>query len=380
MVLVLLAFAGLVRVGSRALAARPRDGDSDPPWGWPRLTLIVPVAGSPPGLAERLEALLQQDYPNYQVIFATRDRQDPATRLIASLIWGKDRGRLVVAGPARHCGQKNYNLLAGVRLAGENPEILAFCDSNQKAPADFLRRLAAPVARGEASVTSGYHHAIPGDDRLATWGRAVSVLTLYLTKAVPWLNQPWGGATAIRRDLFYSLNVDKLWAETVVDDVSLAARLIQARVPVGLSHGADLATPVSGETLASWQSWLFRQWIYLKYYLPGSWLAAGALLYLLTAFTLLSVVRLLLDPWTWGSPGTAVISLVFLASLVALALSLRRRHPLPCSRSWWLAAFFSSLGLAAWVHFKTCLTQKIAWRGTEYQVDWRGRVTSIRRQ
>jgi ceramide glucosyltransferase len=378
MALVLLAFAGLVRAGSRVLGAGARSGAEDPPHSWPRLALIVPVAGSPPGLAERLEALLQQDYPDYEVIFATRDREDPATGVIASLIWGNSHARLVVAGPARHCGQKNFNLLAGVRLAGEAPEILAFCDSNQKAPADFLRRLAAPVARGEAEVVSGYHHIIPGDDRLATWGRAVSVLTLYHTKTVPWLNQPWGGATAIRRNLFNKLGVDKLWAETVVDDVSLAARLIRARVPVGLSYGADLATPVTGATLTSWQSWLFRQWIYLKYYLPGSWLAAGALLYLLTGFTLMSVVRLLLAPWGSGAPGTGLISLAFLALLSTLALRMRCQHPRPCSRPRWLAAVVSSLGLAVWVHFRTCLTQKIVWRGLEYQVDWRGRVTSIR--
>jgi ceramide glucosyltransferase len=379
MATVLLAFLGLVRVGSRVLGPEAGRQEPDPPARWPRLTLIVPVAGAPPGLAQRLEALLHQDYPDYQVIFATRDQEDPATRVISSLIWGRSRARLVVAGPARTCGQKNQNLLAGVRLAGEVPEILAFCDSNQEAPPDFLRKLAAPVARGEGVVTSGYHHAIPGDNRLATWGRAVSVLTLYLTKAIPRLNQPWGGATAIRRETFESLRVDHLWAETVVDDVSLAALLIQARIPVCLSPGADLATKISGETFTSWDSWLFRQWIYLKYYLPGSWMAAGILLYLLTGFTLASILQLPLALWGWGTPVTIILSLAFLAALSVLSLSLRRLHPVP-TPPWpfWLAAFLASLGLASWVHLKTCLTQKISWRGKVYQVDWRGRVSTIR--
>jgi cellulose synthase/poly-beta-1,6-N-acetylglucosamine synthase-like glycosyltransferase len=328
-------------------------------------------------LAQRLEALLHQDYPDYQVIFATRDLEDPATRVIAALIWGSSRARLVVAGPARTCGQKNQNLLAGVRLAGKAPEILAFCDSNQEAPRDFLRKLAAPVAKGEGVVTSGYHQAIPGDHRLATWGRAVSVLTLYLTKAVPWLNQPWGGATAILRETFESLRVTHLWAETVVDDVSLAARLIQAHIPVCLSRGAELATPVTGETLASWESWLFRQWIYLKYYLPGSWMAAGILMYLLTGFTLVSFLQLLLIPWGWGTPGMILPSLAFLMALGALGLALRRLHPCPSPWPLWLVAFLASVCMASWVHLKTCLTQKISWRGKVYQVDWRGRVSSI---
>jgi len=377
MAFVLLAFAGLLRAGSRALGPKAREEEADPTWRWPRVALMVPVAGAPPGLAERLEALLDQDYPDYQVIFATRDRDDPATRVIASLIWGRPHARLVVSGPARTCGQKNANLLAGIRLAGEDLEVLAFCDSNQGASPDFLRRLVAPVARGEGQVASGYHHVIPGDARLATWGRAVSVLILYLTKAITWLNQPWGGATAIRRDLFFALGVDRLWAETVVDDVSLAARLVRARIPVRLSPGAVLATPVSGETLATWESWLFRQWIYLKYYLPGSWLAAGALMHLLTCLTLASAVGLLVTPWGWVTPGGALISLGFLAVLSVLALALRRLHPCPGPWPLWLAAFLAALCLASWVHVRTCLTQKISWRGLTYRVDWRGKVTSV---
>jgi ceramide glucosyltransferase len=377
MALVLLAFAGLVRAGSRSLAPGAQGRDKDPPGGWPRLALIVPVAGAPPGLAKRLEALLHQDYPDYQVVFATRDREDPATGVITALMQGKSRARLVVAGPTRTSGQKNWNLLAGVRLAGENPEILAFCDSNQEAPPDFLRKLAAPVALGEGVVTSGYHHIIPGDRRLATWGRAVSVLTLYLTKAVPWLNQPWGGATAIRRDIFDALRVDRLWAETVVDDVSLAALLIREHIPVCLSSGADLATPVAGETFSSWQSWLFRQWIYLKFYLPGSWLAAGAFLHLLTGLTLASTVCLLLAPWGWGTPGMILLSLSFLSGLSYLALTLRGLHPHPAAWPLWLAACLSALCLGSWVHVQTCVTQKISWRGKVYRVDWRGRIASI---
>ena len=73
MAAVLLAFFGLVRAGSRVLAPEARRYEPDQPERWPRLALIVPVAGAPPGLAQRLTALLHQDYPDYQVIFATRD-------------------------------------------------------------------------------------------------------------------------------------------------------------------------------------------------------------------------------------------------------------------------------------------------------------------
>jgi hypothetical protein len=75
---------------------------------------------------------------------------------------------------------------------------------------------------------------------------------------------------------------------------------------------------------------------------------------------------------------TIILSLAFLIALISLAMALRRLHPAPKPpRPFWLAAFLASLGLASWVHLRTCLTQKIAWRGKVYQVDWRGRVSTI---
>uniref|UniRef100_A0A7V4LCV4 Glycosyltransferase n=1 Tax=Desulfobacca acetoxidans TaxID=60893 RepID=A0A7V4LCV4_9BACT len=375
MAVVLLGFGALVRAGQRGLTPQAPAAIKEPE-RWPRVAWIVPVTGAPPGLGERLATLLSQDYPHYQMIFAVRDLEDAATPGLARFIRKHPRARLVLAGPARTCGQKNANLLAGVKLAGEAPEILVFSDANQMAPPHFLRRLVAPLARGKAEVASGYHHLIPADHRLATLGRAVTVLTLYLTKTIPRLNQPWGGATAIRRDTFYGLEVPRLWGETVVDDVSLAARLVRAGTPVALSPGAALATPAAGETLKSWQSWLFRQWLYLKYYLPGSWLAAGLFLYLTAALTLLAALRVVLTPLS-GASFQTILAWLFLAGLTALALSLRPLHPAPGPPARWLLASGMALGMAVWVHLRTCLTHRLAWRDRNYDMDWRGRVRSV---
>ena len=199
--------------------------------------MLVPVTGAAAGLATRLTRLLSQDYPDYQVVFSTRDAADPATAIIRSLLPKFPGARHVIAGPARSCGQKNQNLLAAVKLVGRTPEILVFCDSNQEAPAGWLRELVAPLVAGQGEVSSGYHHIIAAEPGIAALGRAISVLTLYLTKAFRRLNQPWGGATAIRRSLFEDLDVARLWAENIVDDVSLAARLVRAGIPVALSPG-----------------------------------------------------------------------------------------------------------------------------------------------
>jgi ceramide glucosyltransferase len=375
MALVLLGFAALVRAGRRGLRTAPTAGEE--PVRWPRLAWIVPVAGTSPGLEERLATFLTQDYPDYQVIFAVRDLDDPAARLLSRFIRPQPQARLVVAGPARNCGQKNTNLLAGVKLAGEDPDLLVFADANQTAPPDFLRRLVAPVVRGEAEVASGYHHLIPSHRGLAGWGRALTVLTLYLTKTLPRLNQPWGGATAIRRETFYALGVQRLWGETVVDDVSLAARVRRAGLGTALAPGAALTTPSSADTWSSWQDWLFRQWIYLKFYLPGSWLAAGIFLQLAVILTLVAVLRVSLAlvhaMWSfWDLPAAG-----FLSGLAALALALRPLHPAPPSPARWLAAGLAALVMASWVHLKTAFSHRITWRGLTYRMAPGGRVRGV---
>ena len=232
MALVLLALAVLIFVGGRPLrpGARLEVGQITGPW--PRVAVLVPVTGAAAGLATRLARLLSQDYPDYQVVFATRDAADPATAAIRSLLPDFPGARHVLAGPARGCGQKNQNLLAAVQLVGRTPEILVFCDSNQEAEAGWLKELVAPIVAGRGEVTSGYHHIIAAEPGGAALGRAISVLILYLTKGFRRLNQPWGGATAIRRSLFESLDVARLWAENIVDDVSLAARLVRAGISV----------------------------------------------------------------------------------------------------------------------------------------------------
>ncbi len=378
MEVVLLAVAGLLLGGRRALK-EARAGEGAPfPARWPPVALIVPVTGAAPGLGARLHSLLAQDYPDYQVVVVTRDAEDPAYPVILSAISGHPGARLSLSGPAATCGQKNHNLLAGLGALGEAPEVLAFCDSNQQAPPHFLQELVRPIVLGEALVTSGYHHILPEDGRIATLGRAISVLTLYLAKGFPTLNQPWGGATAIKRTVFEALRVAGLWAETVVDDVSLAAHLKKAGVRVVNSPGACLLTPLRGETLAGWSKWLTRQWLYLKFCMPGTWLAAGFMQHLLAGLVLLAAGRCLLGALGWTSPGTALTAALFLVLLTAGGMALRLLHPRPGPLKSWLPAFYAAIFMASWCHLTTWFAQSIHWRGISYRVTRQGKVTEIR--
>jgi cellulose synthase/poly-beta-1,6-N-acetylglucosamine synthase-like glycosyltransferase len=366
-----VAGAGVVRPGpTRALRAEDL----------PRAGLVVPVAGGSPAVSRAAASVLAQDYPSFEVVFVTRNPQDPAAGLIREAVEGLAHARLVFAGPANRCGQKNHNLLRGLEALTDRPEILVFCDGTRTAPPGWLRSLVAPLVEGRLEVTSGYHHVLPADARLPTLGHAFSVLVLYLTRGVPFLNQPWGGGTAIRRRTFERLGVRKVWAGNVVDDVSLAALLKRNDVRVGASPGAWVLTPLAGETLGSLTRWLFRQWFYLKVCLPGSWLAAGAACHLVSISLLGALVGA--GSGTAGLIPTAwtLFSWFLLCLGGAFAVAARSLLPGPVPLIPWLGAVPVTAAAASWAHLQTLFTMKVEWKGIRYRVRWAGTVAGVEGQ
>ena len=371
--LCLLSAGCLVALGGTAIRREPSI-QAMPSTAWPDVAVVVPAAGAIPELPEAVCSLLSQDYPFFQLVFVTRDMADPASPVLEEILGNRPGVQHVLSGKASGCGQKNHNLLSGVAALEPRPPILVFCDSTRVAPRQWLKALVAPVARDEVEITSGYHHGIPRDRRFSTLGHAFSILVLYLTKAIPAFNQPWGGGTAIRREAFERLGVEQTWSRNIVDDVSLAALLKKNRIRVGFSSGADMATPLKGETAGSWLQWLIRQWFYLKVCFPGSWLAAGFTCYLFSGLLVLAALGVLCRIPGWVTGPQAVACLVFLFLFAALALGLRYLHPDPGSPVRWLIAAFLNPPVAAWAHVRTLFTMEITWRGIRYRVRWKGVV------
>ncbi|MCE5336355.1 MAG: glycosyltransferase [Desulfobacteraceae bacterium] len=365
----------LIVCGGRRLRGRPQTAR---PAKSGKVRCIVPASGAGECLAPCIRSLLRQDYPEYEIVFVTRDAEDPAAAVIRDEIAQAPRAKLVHSGRATVCGQKNHSILRGLREPPADSEITVFGDSTRLALPDWLKNLTAPIAAGEAIVTSGYHHALPMGRSIAQIGRACSVLMLFLTKGFPFLNQPWGGATAIRTEDIERLEIPGLWARKVVDDVALAAHLKKRGIYTSLSTGAALATPIASETLAGWNEWLIRQWLYLKFCCPVSWAACGMVCDLAAALIVFSIAATLLGGMGLAAPSVALSSSLFLGLVAGLGIALRRSHPDPGPVLLWICAFFATLLLAGWSHMETLRTDHIDWKGIRYKVAWGGDVTQVR--
>ena len=56
----------------------------------PPVSIIAPCKGIDEGLKENLTALIEQDYPDYEVIFVVDDENDPALGVINQLVSRED--------------------------------------------------------------------------------------------------------------------------------------------------------------------------------------------------------------------------------------------------------------------------------------------------
>ncbi|THB65280.1 MAG: glycosyltransferase [Desulfovibrio sp.] len=346
----------------------------------PRAAMIVPLTGDAPGMREALKSLLDQDYPNLEAWFVTKDEADPATPLIRELIQEYGHARHILSGPAQTCGQKNHALLTVVQAIGDTADILVFCDSTHIAHPSLVRDLLRPIINGETVLTSGYHRIVPQDTSLGTLGMLLSTQTIHLLQGFKSLNQPWGGAMAVSRKTFEEYDVAGVWSTNIVDDFSMGPHLLTKGIRCTGVSRACLTTPLKGKSIGAWSDWWMRQIYYLKFCMPLTWVAVSGLYILFIAPVLFA--PLLLLGWAlgwWGllpGLGGAAYYLVLLGlALWCRSLVAERIPLLP-----WLKGYLAYFPVSSVSYFRTWFSSTMGWRGIKYRVGWGGRVKEIIRE
>ncbi|KHK02385.1 glycosyltransferase [Desulfovibrio sp. TomC] len=370
----LCVLAALYLLGQKHV--RGGNGPETLPERRPRVTAIVPVTGDTPGMRQAVASLIDQDYPDYSAIFVTAQADDPAVALVAGVAGNDARVMQVVAGPATTCGQKNHSILAGVRAA-QTAEVFVFCDSTHVADRGFVSNLAAPILRGDAPMTSGFHKIVTNDGATATVGMAVTCLALHLLQPIRAITQPWGGAMAISRPAFDRFGLVKLWGHNIVDDFSMGPHLHRFGVTAWPVAAACLHTPLAKVSLTRWDDWLTRQLLYLKFCIPPGWLVSIFAVLLLSAPPAAAIG--LLAAWMagFGCAQAAAVSAFYLAAFAGLGLCFRSLSPRPVGILPWLRGYFATFAMLAWCFGRTFATNTMSWRGIRYKVGWGGVVKSV---
>ncbi len=263
----LLAFLSLR--GERKRAAYVARRLAENPASLPPATVVVPVKGPEEGLRENLAALAGLDYPDYELIVVARAPEDLPPGVLPP------RARIVLAhgdisGQAPHASEKIQNLLAALNAARKRSEVYAFADSDGRPTPRWLRALVAPLAEEGVGASTGYRWFTPVPPTFCAllrgvWDAAAGGIL------GPGANRfAWGGAMAIRREVFFAARVSEYWKRAISDDYALSRALRAARLAVAYAPGA--LTPCFDHIgFRALLAWMRRQMLLTRIHAPRMW-------------------------------------------------------------------------------------------------------------
>jgi ceramide glucosyltransferase len=256
-VAIVLAAAALVgcvyQIAAAALTLRFMRTPEPVPAARPAISLLKPLHGDEPGLAENLRALCRQDYPALQIVCNTLDPADPAQR-VASTVRAAfpDVDMEVVAGEGSAARNRKIASLENA-LRHAKHEVIAFADADVGAPPRYLDHLAAALARPGAGLVTCLYLARPTDtpwSRLESlWINHAFLPSVLVARAIGRRDGCFGATVALRRATLERIGGLLPLRDLLADDFALGAAVRGAGLAIELAarpvdmvvHHADFA-------------------------------------------------------------------------------------------------------------------------------------------
>ena len=152
-----------VVAAQRYLSVRPANLQSYEP-----ISILKPLAGLDLDLESNLRTFFQQDYPEFEILFAVRRADDPATAVVEKLQqeFPGVPSRLIVTGEPPYPNAKVYSL--DHMLGAAKNDLVVMSDSDIRVDANLLRTIADEFQDSKLGVATCPYRAVPGP---SLWSR-----------------------------------------------------------------------------------------------------------------------------------------------------------------------------------------------------------------
>lgn len=278
-IIILLVQAGVMVEAWRHFIFTRRKYRPKPSTYHPSTALICPCKGIDTTFERNINSLFDQKYANYQIFLVVESRDDPAYHRLEQIIeQQKQKGNpvkteLIVAGLAGTSSQKVHNQLTAYRKVPGEIEVLAFIDSDACLKSHFLDSLIHPLRKKIVGASTGYRWYVPTDNKLPS--RVLSAMNAFFASTFgphPW-NCVWGGAMAIKRDLFEKLDVPGMWQCSLSDDYIVSHAVKKAELEIAFVPSCFVAS-YEQTGWADLFSFARRQFLITRVYMVRVWYLA----------------------------------------------------------------------------------------------------------
>ncbi len=356
------AYCALVLLAAgRYLAERKRDAGQ----AAPGISVLKPLAGAEPDLEENLRSFFRQDYVTFELIFAARQADDAGLVVARRLAdeYPHVSACFLITGEPTYPNAKVFSLARMAETA--RYDLLVMSDSDIRAEADFLRRIAAEFADPELAVVSCPYRAVPG---WSVWSRleAAGMNTTFLAgvlaaRLVEGVKFAIGPTVAARRTVLADIGGLDSLGDYLAEDFVLGQRAAAKGHKVELS-GVAVVHSIGSQGLRENARHRLR-W-------ARSTRRSRPLGYVGSVFTHtlpLAVMLVAAHPPWWPVAAWAAL----LRTLSAWFVAGRVLHDPLCTRRWWLVPVEDVLSFLFWLAGFAGRT--VTWRGRRYRLEADGR-------
>ena len=362
------AYYVLVLLAARQFLRRRRGPDSQV-GNVPAISVLKPLAGAEPGLAENLDSFFRLDYPHYEALFAARDELDPALAIAraARTAYPELEAHVLVAGESDHPNAKVHSLAAMTAAAGG--ELLVVSDSDIRADPSLLRDLARDFEDPKVGVVTCLYRAVPGPSLWSTL-EALGMNTEFwsgvlVAQFLAPMDFAVGPTMAVRRSCLHAVGGWGAFRDYLAEDFQVGRQARLAGYEVRLStHVVEhrIGSQPLRENLVHRLRWRRST---RRSRPVGYW---GEIFANPLPWALLLPIAASGAAWSWAALGTCLV-LRSLAALLVGGSILRDAQALP---RYWMLPLQDVLSLLVWT--AGLVGKRIVWRGQTYELARDGRL------
>ncbi|MBV6625863.1 MAG: glycosyltransferase family 2 protein [Rivularia sp. (in: Bacteria)] len=188
----------------------------------PKTAVVLCLRGVDPFLSQCIEALLNLDYPDYELRIVVDSCQDPAWKMVNQLVKDYPDKKVKVsplAFPLSTCSLKCSALVQAVSELNDDFKVVALVDGDTVVHANWLRELVTPLHDSQVGATTGNRWYLPQGKY---WGTTIRYL--WNVASVPQMyfyGICWGGSLAIKTEIFHQTELLQEWEKALCEDTML---------------------------------------------------------------------------------------------------------------------------------------------------------------
>jgi ceramide glucosyltransferase len=339
----------------------------------PPVTILKPVHGLEPRLAENLASFFEQDYPDFEVVIGARDEGNAALGVARGVCarYPHVPSRIVVSGPPTWPNAKVFSL--DKMIASTTNSILVISDSDVLVEPTCLRNVVPPLLEEKTGLVTCIFRGIPAGDAaslLEALGMSVEMPSgVLVADMMEGMRFALGMIIAVRRDALDAIGGIRATADYYSDDYVIGNEVWAAGYKVVLSHykpGHVLRPSSWMETFADQLRWAQST----RYSRPAGHVGSG-LTYAMPFGILGCIAALALGQPALGGGllGMAYANRVLQSIAIGWGVIRDSRALKFC----WLYPLRDLLGFCTWLG--SFVRRDFHWRGETYVFGAKGRIT-----